>query len=228
MSRKDNRPEKGKTLNRILNIITAVLIAAAVFLIAVLVIDRDTDYHISYMMKGNSMDPTITNDAVVVWVDPAKAPFDELKVGDIIAFQERADINTATSGIVFRIHPAEDGGHSTLTIENNDAGSVDDRDGNIEYVPGENIMHRIVEIREPDSEHDRALTTRGDNNPVNDSKLVLESGYVGKVVWHANHMGLVFKLLYTDRMIYAVEVLAAVMLGIVLIRQFVLKKDEVT
>ena len=73
------------------------------------------------------------------------------------------------------------------------------------------MIHRVISIREADGTFDRALQTQGDNNPKPDSKYVMESGYLGKVVYIIPFGARFLTKLYTDRMIFLLILITAIM-----------------
>ena len=58
------------------------------------------------------------------------------------------------------------------------------------------MIHRIVDVRPADADHDLAYWTQGDNSSAVDNRVVMESGFDGKVIWYANGLGPVYDLLF--------------------------------
>ena len=153
------------------------------------------------------MEPAITEESVVITKENS---FQDAKVGDIIEFKMRTDYDHN-----FRIqnhtdHPFVEGNYTVparTTIKN----PPNDKDIGIEYIPKKSMIHRVISIREADGTFDRALQTQGDNNPKPDSKYVMESGYLGKVVYIIPFGASFLTKLYTDRMIFLLILIAAIM-----------------
>lgn len=155
---------------------------------------------------GTSMLPTLSEDNVLILTD--QTSFEELAVGDIIVFNEWADLGVSTvSYTVKNEKTGEDIKVYDPPIQVSDSLIVYDEtavftDVGIVYKgdPGdtwgqeeEHCIHRIVRINE---NGDRALITKGDNNDGIDPRPVLKSGYLGKVFWYANGLGWPLKVLF--------------------------------
>lgn len=150
----------------------------------------------AYEISGDSMLPTLQNNALVAL---EKKPFDELQVGDIILFRHRADTGWEIS---FSDEDMSSGVAYKSFDLTGDSPEKSYKDEGIIYKEGRYTLHRIVEIREADETGDRALFTRGDNNPGDDMKTVMESGYVAKVAWHLNYVGLFIRLMFSYKGVF--------------------------
>ena len=84
------------------------------------------------------------------------------------------------------------------------------------------MIHRIVDVRPADADHDLAYWTQGDNSSAVDNRVVMESGFDGKVIWYANGLGPVYDLL-TLKLALPLFLLGAVML---LVSHMIRKKVE--
>ena len=142
-------------------------------------------YYFDSSMGGESMLPTLRDGALVLEAMPSVAPFNSLQVGDIVGVKEpkqlpgysiKMSITIGDSGVGETVYDPVD---RTLRP----------RDDGIEYRAKEGRCHRIVEIREASEEYDRAIYTKGDNNPSEDQFPTLESGYSWKLVWSMNYIG---------------------------------------
>lgn len=146
-------------------------------------------YSITSTVDSPSMNPLMMGETLLL--EDTRIGFDELVVGDIISYRERvdADDNWTNSSFVVRNYPA---GSNPQTQEQ----APKYIDSGIEYKPDKNIVHRIVEII--DGQGDRAIICKGDNNPVNDPKVVMASAFNGKVIWSKSYIGAAFRWLYKD------------------------------
>ena len=140
---------------------------------------------------GISMEPTLKERALFILDEGI--PFSDLQIGDIIAFKERTDagqrygFHNGTSqpkeyrGVI--VQPGE-------SVQN----PPQARDEGITYTE-KHIIHRIVDIRPADENHDIAYWTQGDNSSFIDNRVVMESGFEGKVIWYANGLGPIYDFL---------------------------------
>ena len=140
---------------------------------------------------GESMLPNMKPGTLFVIKDGRKAPFENLEVGDVIAYREREE-NPFVSSTVMIIGTKGENGVS-FSVEK--AGL---RDEGITYKEREQIVHRVVSVVPADEENDHAVFARGDNNDFDDPYPVMESGYVGKVVWYANGIGIPLRWFYQE------------------------------
>ena len=130
---------------------------------------------LNFSTHGNSMDPTIKGNALVVY--STTVPYDDLQVGDIIVFKMPKGLNTATATIHVRVgkvdssnSPASDvstGSSASSSDETDETDKLttsgsDDVDDvvqgttpeglydleNIKYLEGQAILHRIVAIED--------------------------------------------------------------------------------
>ena len=199
-----------KTLNKPTRIVLTIAIILWIiyfFFHIIMVIDHDSSYHIYYNVTGESMEPTITEEYVVITKENS---FQEAKVGDIIEFKMRTDYDRSFGVQNHTDHPLVEGNYTVpahTTIKN----PPNDKDTGIEYIPKKSIIHRVISIREADESFDRALQTQGDNNPKPDPKDVMESGYLGEVVYIIPFGASFLTKLYTDRMIFLLALIATIM-----------------
>lgn len=162
------------------------VIAAMAYTVSYVILPRhgiNVDVHSS----GTSMLPAIKDGSFTVWVDAARAPFEEVEVGDVIIFWQRTDFGVS---------------HTTFTINNTKVGSTAETEEPTEEKPvyvdegirykNEGCMHRVIEIVDS---ADRAVFTKGDNNSGQDPYPVMRSGYRGKVVWTVNYLGWPLRIL---------------------------------
>ena len=198
---------KLKTSSRILLTITIILWLTYAFFHGILLIDKYTSYHIYYNVTGESMEPTITEEYVVIIKENS---FQEAKVGDIIEFKMRTDYDRSFRVQNHTDHPLVEGNY-TVPVQTTIKNPPNDKDIGIEYIPKKSIIHRVISIREADGSFDRALQTQGDNNPKPDPKYVMESGYMGKIVYIIPFGARFLTRLYTDRMIFLLALLAIIM-----------------
>ena len=191
------------------------------------------------ILNTGSMRPTIDRGSLTIELSPDRAPFADLKDGDIITFRDRADNTPMASHSISIpmtiVYLDENGneydnadGKGTVAIKQGktvDLGhtsyptpddlNADYRDEGIEYKSvNYTIMHRIVAVREADENSDQALFTQGDNNENRDPKTVLASGYVGKIIWYCDYIGWPLYLLYHGG--YTVLCVAVILIGIML------------
>ena len=149
--------------------------------------------HLCITNTGESMEPNMHFGAFSVWVEPKVAPFDELKVGDIIIYRERKQVtsgsfaigNTKKGSTAAAIPASTD----PVETENIETESTEPAKREVQYYPGKYAMHRVYEVNGGE------VFTWGDGNPEPDDDPVIESGYVGKVVWYVNYVGRVFQVL---------------------------------
>ena len=146
-------------------------------------------YSITSTVDSPSMNPLMMGETLLL--EDTRIGFEDLEVGDIISYRERvdADDNRATATFKIRNYPAG----SRPPAEEPEPKYKDE---GIQYKPDKNIVHRVVEII--DGQGDRAIVCRGDNNPVNDPKVVMASALNGKVIWSKSYIGAAFRWLYKD------------------------------
>ena len=164
---------------------------------------------LNFSTHGNSMDPTIKGNALILISTPDLTQFEDLKVGDIILFKEPKGLNTATDSI--KVHISKVGSLSSDTLSSTsdittpDMPPEDEMDEmeNIEYLPDRAVLHRIAEINTPSSSSDtagseeRILTTKGDSNPIPDRYPVNADAYLGKMIGCVDYIGSVLLFLHT-------------------------------
>ena len=166
---------------------------------------------LNFSNYGHSMDPTIKGNALCAF--DTRAPFDELQPGDIISFKERPEHHMASASITMHISKAPENAPSTAPGSDkssesdfSDAKTVSSaqnasdehtayKDENIAYLDNRAVLHRIVAIN---TVADRALITKGDGNEDIDSVPVMESGFIGKMLWHIDYIGSVLLFLYQN------------------------------
>ena len=156
---------------------------------------------------GTSMEPALKERALFILDEGI--PFSDLQVGDIIAFRERTDAGQRYGFHNGTPYPKEYHGvivQPGETVQN----PPQARDEGITYTD-RGIIHRIVDVRSDDADHDLAYWTQGDNSSAVDNRVVMESGFDGKVIWYANGLGPVYDLL-TLRLALPLFLLGAVML----------------
>ena len=212
--------DKNKALNKIVKVLTGldIVLGITVFIALLAVIALGIVSHISgvtyiFGISGNSMFPTIQTNALVALEE---TPFDELQVGDIILFRQRTD----TGGkITFSDEDFQSGAaHKSFNLKG-DSPEESYKDEGISYEDGSYTIHRIVEIREADESGDRAVFTRGDNNPVSDRRTVMESGYVSRAAWHLNYVGLFMRIMFEYKGVcWLLGICAALTITVIMIR----------
>ena len=146
-------------------------------------------YSITSTVDSPSMNPLMMGETLLL--EDTRIGFEDLEVGDIISYRERvdADDNRATATFKIRNYPAGSRPPAEETEQKY-------KDEGIQYKPDKNIVHRVVEII--DGQGDRAIICKGDNNPVNDSGVVMASALVGKVIWSKSYIGAAYRWLYKD------------------------------
>ena len=146
-------------------------------------------YSITSTVDSPSMNPLMMGETLLL--EDTRIGFEDLEVGDIISYRERvdADDNRATATFKIRNYPAG----SRPPAEEPEPKYKEE---GIQYKPDKNIVHRVVEII--DGQGDRAIVCRGDNNPVNDPKVVMASAFNGKVIWSKSYIGAAYRWLYKD------------------------------
>ena len=146
-------------------------------------------YSITSTVDSPSMNPLMMGETLLL--EDTRIGFEDLEVGDIISYRERvdADDNRATATFKIRNYPAG----SKPPAEEPEPKYKDE---GIQYKPDINIVHRVVEII--DGQGDRAIICKGDNNPVNDPKVVMASALNGKVIWSKSYIGVAYRWLYKD------------------------------
>ena len=165
-------------------------------------------YGLGYHLTGDSMNPTMNESGLTVL---CTTPFEDLQIGDVILFKRRYEELSETfvyglrsekrymneSGEAVKEYDSE---HPIEVIDNIPSGKVSEEagfqdvldpdsvfyDDGLEYTPGEYIMHRVVSIN---TNGDKALATKGDNNKALEEFPVMESGYLAKVVWYRDGLG---------------------------------------
>ena len=184
------------TLNKQLNILRFIMIPicvlGALYAISVIVLFLILPlfgYSITSTVDSPSMNPLMMGETLLL--EDTRVKFEDLEVGDIISYRERvdADDNLASSSFVIRNYPVG----SKPPAEEPELKYID---SGIEYKPDMNIVHRIVEII--DGQGDRAVICKGDNNPVNDPKVVMASALNGKVIWSKSYIGAAYRWIYKD------------------------------
>ena len=99
------------------------------------------------------------------------------------------------------------------------------KDEGAEYNSDKYILHQIIKVNEADENSDRVIFTRGINNPVDDPKATLKSGYFGKLLWHMNGIGPIYNFFITGPGFLIVALLLFVSIGNYLVRLFQSCKD---
>lgn len=187
------------TLNKQLNILRFIIIPLCglavlyvISLITIFVILPAFGYRISCTTDSPSMQPLMVGETLLL--EDTRVKFEDLEVGDIISYRERADVgdNVASHSFVIRNYAPG----SKLPEEEKIEEPKTYKDEGIQYKPDINIVHRVVEII--DGQGDRAVICKGDNNPVNDPKVVMASALNGKVIWSKSYIGAAFRWLYKD------------------------------
>lgn len=179
-------------IRRLLTVTIPILAIAALYMILFAVLPI-FGVHLSITNTGTSMEPNMHWGAFSVWVEPLVAPFDELQAGDVIIYRERKQV---TSGS-FVIGNTKKGSTPAATpastdpvgTENIETKNTEPSKKEVQYYPGKYAMHRVYEVRGDE------IITWGDGNPEPDTDPVIESGYVGKVVWFVNYVGRVLQVL---------------------------------
>ena len=176
---------------------------------------------LNFSNYGHSMDPTIRGNALVA-IDTA-APFEELKIGDVVMFKEPKGHNTDTDKIRVHISKVVENGNTidSSTPDSEPATNTADEIENIEYLPNHAVLHRIVDIKDTG---ERALITQGDHNPYLDRYPIAAEAYMGKMLWHVNYIGSVLLFLYQNFMvIMAVTILLSI--STTLLRRSLLRQN---
>ena len=211
--------DKNKALNKIVKVLKGldivlgiIIVIALLAVIALGIISRISGVTYIFGISGNSMFPTIQTNALVALEE---TPFDELQVGDIIIFRQRIDTG---SKITFSDEDLQSGvAQKSFNLKDSPEESY--KDEGISYKDGNYTIHRIIEIREADESGDRAIFTRGDNNPVNDRRTVMKSGYVSRVAWHLNYVGLFMRIMFYYKGVYWLLGICAVLtIAVIIIR----------
>ena len=137
--------------------------------------------YFDYNIYGASMEPALTN-AVDIRLSPKWAPYEDLKVGDIILFRQKDYLESnMPPGAVYV--PEWNKDHTKLDLV---------RQTELEEEPPKyiRVQHRIIAISE------KGLVTKGDKNEYPDFLSVKPEEYQGKIVWHMNHINWLFKAMY--------------------------------
>lgn len=155
---------------------------------------------LNFSNYGHSMDPTIKGNALVI-INTA-APFEELKIGDVVMFKEPKGLNTDTDKIRVHISKVDEGSPSTTDPSDSETNTIDEME-NIEYLEDRAVLHRIVEIKNI-STGNRLLLTQGDHNPAPDRYPISAEAYIGKMLWHVDYIGEIIRVLYQNFMVIMV------------------------
>ena len=99
------------------------------------------------------------------------------------------------------------------------------KDEGAEYNSDKYILHQIIKVNEADENSDRVIFTRGINNPVDDPKATLKSGYFGKLLWHMNGIGPIYNFFIKGPGFLIVVLLLFVSTGNYLVRSFKSHKE---
>lgn len=178
---------------KIFRIITIILVSITLFFFACNILNYRVFPHFGFQFhssfSGTSMLPLNTDGTLTLDLFPERAPFEELEVGDNIVFRKRSDKFIQSSTITF--HVAKPGEESSVSVEKP---SVPLRDEGISY-SDEYVQHMVVRVVEASGDNDRAVYTRGINNPEDDYYPVMKSGYYAKIVWRNEFLGWPFALL---------------------------------
>lgn len=155
---------------------------------------------LNFSNYGHSMDPTIKGNALVI-INTA-APFEELKIGDVVMFKEPKGLSTDTDKIRVHISKVDEGSPSTTDPSDSETNTIDEME-NIEYLEDRAVLHRIVEIKNI-STGNRLLLTQGDHNPAPDRYPISAEAYIGKMLWHVDYIGEIIRVLYQNFMVIMV------------------------
>lgn len=148
---------------------------------------------VSANIDGCSMYPVISDGSLVVGI---KSPYEDLKVGDIIMFRTREEYATMDTSYI-KDTTREDGIDAfTAEVPATDDASDENPNEEIHYLKHEQIIHRIIRI------DDDGIYTRGDYNYTDDPFPVFEEGYVAKVIWYVDYLGIPFKILFSHKLIF--------------------------
>lgn len=170
-----------KHIRRLLTVTIPVLAVSFLYLLLFAVLPV-FGVHLLSTNTGESMEPNKHWGAFSIWVEPSIAPFDELKVGDVIIYRERKHVISSGFTINNTIKGSSSTPSTTDPVENAKPTVV-------AYIPGSYAEHRVYEVRGDE------VFTWGDGNPEPDDDPVIESGYVGKVVWYVNYVGRVLQVI---------------------------------
>ena len=193
--------ENGRFLHlRVLfSIMISLLVVAAIsvaFSVISVAIHRQFGVHI-YAVPYEPSTQKISRGVLVVVKDYSLAPFEDLQTGDIIkTLVEKRKVSVAAATIIVEKVYDEETGEYGIAVKGfektspNDPDTVYRDEGRSYFVNGSDIR-QISRIKEADPESDRALFT----GMPEDYGAVMESGYIGKVVFHANYIGLPFYFL---------------------------------
>ena len=210
---KDKRTVLIKVLTGFDIVLGAVFVISILAAVAIGIIPSVSGMKYVYTLSGDSMYPTIQDNAIVILEEK---PFDELQVGDIILFRHRANTDWEIS--ILDEDMASGVAYKSFDLTG-DSPDESYKDEGISYKDGYYTLHRIVEIKEADASGDRALFTRGDNNPGNDLKTVMESGYVSKVAWHLNYVEAFMRLMFDYKGLYwLIGICAALTIAVFVLR----------
>ena len=195
---KPSKPSKpiNQKKRRFFITLTKIFCTITIFIFAgILITNRILPAHGLYFNTNNSamsMYPTLRSGALLLCAQDSAAPFEELKVGDIVVCMRRMS-KTKMEFIV-----TDDGVIGSYTIDlaapdKDDRNAYYTEDKDAVYDPNKSYVHRIIQINEVG---DRVIFTQGDNNPGEDYKAVFKGGYIAKVIWYMNGAGPIFGFLF--------------------------------
>ena len=191
-------------------------------------------------VHGDSMYPLIKEGALILVADDTAAPFEDLKEGDIVIYRERTNTIPMTINLTPVIEDTDGSTEASTDVSSDDSSDGpaifssktvtitpgrDSQDGSYkdegaEYNSDKYILHQIIKVNEADENSDRVIFTKGINNPGDDPKATLKSGYLGKVLWHMNGIGSIYKFFMMGPGLIILGILYGISLVNYLIRSF--------
>ena len=197
------------SLLRLLLPVDIILVIITLFTSLFIIIESILSSHgiiLNFSNYGHSMDPTIKGNALVI-INTA-APFEELKIGDVVMFKEPKGLSTDTDKIRVHISKVDENGNAIDSSSSSSTGTepetntIDEME-NIEYLEDRAVLHRIVEIKNI-STGNRLLLTQGDHNPAPDRYPISAEAYIAKMLWHVDYIGEIIRVLYQNFMVIMV------------------------
>ena len=207
-----------KHIRRLLTVTIPILSIAALYLLLFAVLPV-FGVHLCSTNTGTSMEPNMHWGAFSIWVEPSVAPFDELKAGDIIIYRERKHVMSASYSVKNTMKGSTTTPAVTSTPAPLETEKTESMEGVVAYIPGSYAEHRVYEVRGDE------VFTWGDGNPEPDDDPVIESGYVGKVVWYVNYVGRVFQVICNP---YFVSILVGFTVILLMLKKLLSISDPTT
>ena len=165
-----------KTLQIISGIVSLIIFLFGLVFFSILPI---AGIHFDFNGRGTSMEPAMI-DSVELRLEPERAPYDSLQIGDIIVFRYPDSSTYSSAGMKYVAKWDED--HTVVSLV---AETEEEKEKTYTR-----FCHRIIDITED------GLITKGYNNEYQDPLYIQPEDYQGKVVWHMNHIDWLFKVIY--------------------------------